>query len=207
VVGQIISRTGRYRRFMLAGTAMMTVGLALMGTLDETTSLVELGVFMALVGLGIGMVMQNLVLVVQNSVPFSEMGAGSALVAFFRSLGGASGVSALGAVLSAKASATISAGLAAIGVHAAIGGSSSALPDVAALPAPVRAAVEHGYGTAVGEIFLVAAPMGIIAFVAILLLKEVPLGTVSGVEAAVATQQRPKEQILPPEREREPALV
>jgi EmrB/QacA subfamily drug resistance transporter len=207
VVGQIISRTGRYKRFMLAGTAMMTVGLALMGTLDETTSLVELGVFMALVGLGIGMVMQNLVLVVQNSVPFSEMGAGSALVAFFRSLGGASGVSALGAVLSAKASATISAGLAAIGVHAAIGGSSSALPDVAALPAPVRAAVEHGYGTAVGEIFLVAAPMGIIAFVAILLLKEVPLGTVSGVEAAAAAEPEPEEHVLTPEREREPALV
>jgi hypothetical protein len=67
--------------------------------------------------------------------------------------------------------------------------------------------VEHGYGTAVGEIFLVAAPMGIIAFVAILLLKEVPLGTVSGVEAAAAAEPEPEEHVLTPEREREPALV
>jgi MFS family permease len=204
VIGQIISRTGRYKRFMLAGTALMTVGLALMGTLDETTSLIELGVFMALVGLGIGMVMQNLVLVVQNSVPFSEMGAGSALIAFFRSLGGATGVSALGAVLSSKASATISAGLAGLGVHTSVGSSSAALPNLATLPAPVRAVVEHGYGTAVGEIFLVAAPMGIIAFVAILLLKEVPLGTVSGVEAASREGDVPLEPAA--EREPEPAL-
>src|SRR3954447_16386211 len=135
------------------------------------------------------------------------MGAGSALIAFFRSLGGASGVSALGAVLASKASATISSGLGAIGVHAAIGSSSSALPDVSSLPGPVRAVVEHGYGTAVGEIFLVAAPMGIIAFIAILLLKEVPLGTVSGVEAAAAAEPEPEEYVLTPERQRGPALV
>jgi MFS family permease len=201
IIGQVISRTGRYKRFMLVGTALMTVGLVLMGQLDETTSLVELGVFMALVGLGIGMVMQNLVLVVQNSVAFSEMGAGSALIAFFRSLGGASGVSALGAVLASKASASITSGLAAIGVHAAIGSSSAALPDVSTLPGPVRAIVEHGYGTAVGEIFLVAAPMGVIAFAAIALLKEVPLGTVSGVEAAA------REGDVAPDAEREPALA
>jgi MFS family permease len=207
VAGQIISRTGRYKRFMLVGTALMTVGLALMGQLDEHTSLLELGAFMALVGLGIGMVMQNLVLVVQNSVPFSEMGSGSALIAFFRSLGGAAGVSALGAVLSAKASATIAAGLAAIGVHAAVGSSSSALPDISALPGPVRAVVEHGYGTAVGEIFLAAAPMGVIAFIAIALLKEVPLGTVSGIEAAAQDGDVPLPELEPEaEPEREPAL-
>ena len=190
VVGQIISRTGRYKRFMLAGTVLLTAGLALMGTLDETTSLVELGVFMALVGLGVGMVMQNLVLVVQNSVGFGEMGAGSALIAFFRSLGGAAGVSVLGAVLSARASATIADGLARLGVH---GGQSPAgsgtLPDVARLPGPVRAVVEHGYGTGVAEIFLAAAPLGVVAFLAVLALREVPLGTVSGIQAATAERE------------------
>lgn len=187
VIGRVISRTGRYKRWMLLGSAMLTIGLAAMGTLDETTSLVELAVFMAVVGAGMGMVMQNLVLVVQNSVAFDKMGAASALIAFFRSLGGASGVSALGAVLSAKVTSSIAAGLAAIGIHAgALSSGSGTLPDVNKLPAAVRAVVEHGYGTGVGEIFLVAAPLGLIALVAIAFIKEVPLGTTSGVEAALA---------------------
>jgi EmrB/QacA subfamily drug resistance transporter len=206
IVGQLVSRTGRYKRWMLTGTLLMTVGLALMGQLDETTSLIELGVFMALVGLGIGMVMQNLVLVVQNSVSFGEMGAGSALIAFFRSLGGASGVSALGAILSTKATASISAGLAGLGVKSSLSSGTGTLPDVNALPGPVRAVVEHGYGTAVGEIFLVAAPMGLIAFIAIAFLKEAPLGTMSGADAAARDREGGESGALAePVRELEPA--
>jgi MFS family permease len=187
VIGRVISRTGRYKRWMLLGSVLLTAGLGAMGTLDETTSLVELGVFMAVVGLGMGMVMQNLVLVVQNSVPFSQMGAGSALIAFFRSLGGASGVSVLGAVLSAKVTSSIASGLATLGVPAGgLGSGTGTLPDVNALPGPIRAVVEHGYGTGVGEIFLVAAPLGLIVLAAIAFIKEVPLGTTSGVEAALA---------------------
>jgi EmrB/QacA subfamily drug resistance transporter len=185
IVGQIISRTGRYKRFMLAGTILFTVGLGLMGTIDDRTSLVALGVFMALVGVGVGMVMQNLVLVVQNSVAFSEIGAGSALIAFFRSLGGATGVSALGAVLSAHATSSIASGLARIGVPGgALAAGTGRLPDVNRLPGPVRQVIEHAYGTGVGEMFLIAAPMGLVAFAAVALLKEVPLGTLSGVEVA-----------------------
>jgi EmrB/QacA subfamily drug resistance transporter len=187
VIGRVISHTGRYKGWMLLGSVLLTVGLALMGTLDETTSLVELSVFMVLVGMGMGMVMQNLVLVVQNTVPFSEMGSGSALVAFFRSLGGAAGVSVLGAVLSAKVTSSIAAGLAAAGIHAAaLSAGTASLPDVHTLPGPIRAIVEHGYGSGVGEIFLLAAPLGLIALVAIALMPEVPLGTTSGVEAALA---------------------
>jgi EmrB/QacA subfamily drug resistance transporter len=187
VVGRVISRTGRYKRWMLLGCVLLTGGLAAMGTLDEKTSLVELAVFMTLVGLGLGMVMQNLVLVVQNSVPFSEMGAASALIAFFRSLGGAAGVSVLGAVLSSQVTSSIAAGLSALGVPAgALGHGTATLPDVHQLPGPIRAIVEHAYGTAVGEIFLAAAPLGLIALMAIAYIKEVPLGTTSGVEAALA---------------------
>jgi EmrB/QacA subfamily drug resistance transporter len=187
VVGRIISRTGRYKNWMLLGAVLLTAGLALMGTLDEKTSLVELAAFMLVVGMGMGMVMQNLVLVVQNSVPFSEMGAGSALIAFFRSLGGAAGVSALGAILAARATSTIADGLAKLGVSSGqLGSGDGTLPDVNTLPGPIAAVVEHGYGAGVGEIFLLAAPLGLVALVAIALIKEVPLGTVSGVEAARA---------------------
>jgi len=207
VFGQIISRTGRYKRFMLVGTALLTVGLALMGTLDEKTSLVELGLFMAMVGFGIGMVMQNLVLVVQNSVSFREMGAGSALIAFFRSLGGAAGVSALGAVLSSRVTSSIADGLAGLGMKGgALASGTGTLPDVNALPGPVRAVVEHGYGTGVGEIFLAAAPMGVIAFIAVALLKEVPLGTISGVEAA-SLEERGDDGAAAAGRAREPEPV
>jgi EmrB/QacA subfamily drug resistance transporter len=197
IVGRIISRTGRYKRWMLLGTALLTAGLGLMGTLDEKTSLVELGVFMALVGLGTGMVMQNLVLVVQNTVPFDQMGAGSALIAFFRSLGGAAGVSVLGAVLGAKVTSTIAEGLAQIGVPGgALASGSGRLPDVNALPGPVRAVVEHGYGTGVGEIFLFAAPLGLVALIAVAFMKEVPLGTTSGLEAAAAAKQADEQGIV-----------
>jgi EmrB/QacA subfamily drug resistance transporter len=184
VIGRRVTRTGRYKRFMLVGTGLLTAGLALMGTLDETTSLVELGAFMVLVGAGVGMLMQNLVLVVQNAVAQTEIGAGSSLIAFFRSLGGAIGVSVLGALLATKASSSISAGLAAGGISAPAGSAGGRVPDVSTLPAPVAHVVEHAYGTGIAEIFLAAAPLGLVAMVAIALMREVALGTKSGIELA-----------------------
>jgi EmrB/QacA subfamily drug resistance transporter len=175
VIGRRVSRTGRYKQ------AMLTVGLALMGTLDETTSLVELGAFMVLVGAGLGMLMQNLVLVVQNAVAHTEMGAGSSLIAFFRSLGGALGVSVLGAVLAAKASSSIAGGLAAAGIKAPAG---DKVPAVSELSPAVARVVEHAYGSGIAEIFLVAAPLGLVAMVAVALLHEEPLGTKSGIDIA-----------------------
>ncbi|HET6549600.1 MAG TPA: MDR family MFS transporter [Solirubrobacter sp.] len=179
-IGRVITRTGLYKRWMVLGTALLTAGLALMGTLDETTSLVELGVFMAAIGAGVGMVMQNLVLVVQNTLEANQIGAGSALVAFFRSLAGAVGVAALGAVLSGRVASTVADGLAAHGIRAPAGGDQ--VPDIHTLAEPVRGIVEHAYGVGVGEIFLVAAPAGLVALIAVLLMREVPLGTRSGID-------------------------
>ncbi len=183
IIGRKVSDTGRYKNWMLLGTVLLTAGLLLMGTLDEHTSLVELGVFMFAIGAGVGMLMQNLVLVVQNTVARSDMGAGSSLVAFVRSLGGAVGVSVLGAVLASRASSTIESGLAGAGVPAG-GLKSNQVPDLSALPEPIVRIVEHAYGVGVAEIFLVAAPMSIVAFIAVFLMKEVPLGTKSGIEIA-----------------------
>jgi MFS family permease len=184
-IGRLVSRTGRYKRFLLLGSVLLTAGLALMGTLDESTSLLELGVFMFALGAGVGMLMQNLVLVVQNTVRFEDIGAGSSLVAFFRSLGGAIGVSVLGALLAGHARTTITSGLADGGIDAAqLGGSADQVPDVQALPEPVAEVVEHAYGTGVGEIFLIAAPLGLIALAAVALMREVPLGGKSGIDIA-----------------------
>lgn len=181
VVGRIISRTGRYKRWMLLGAALLTIGLALMGTLDETTNLIELGLFMAVAGAGVGMLMQNLVLVVQNTVPQADIGSGSSLIAFFRSLGGAIGVSALGALLASHAQSSILTGLTRQGIDPGRTADGS-LPDVSTLPPAVAEIVEHAYGTGVGEIFLIASPLGLLTLVMMLLMKEHPLGTRSGIE-------------------------
>jgi EmrB/QacA subfamily drug resistance transporter len=184
VVGRVISRTGRYRRYMLAGTLLITAGLGLVGTMDERTSLVEISAFMLVLGAGLGMVMQNLVLVVQNAVPMHDLGAGSSLIAFFRSLGGAIGVSVLGALLAHHARTSIVEGLTAQGIDPARLGGASKVPDVGSLPAPVAHVIEHAYGTGIAETFLVAAPLGLVAFLALLLLRETPLGVKSGIELA-----------------------
>jgi hypothetical protein len=147
-----------------------------MGTLDETTSLVELGAFMVMVGAGLGMLMQNLVLVVQNAVPHTEIGSGSSLIAFSRSLGGALGVSVLGALLASKVTSSLPAG----------GGGS--VPSMRDLPPAAVALVEHAYGSGIAEIFLAAAPLGLIAMIAVALMREEPLGTRSGIDIAREAQ-------------------
>ena len=192
IIGRVITKTGRYKRWMVLGTILMTCGLTLMGTLDETTSIAELAVFMFAIGAGVGMVMQNLVLVVQNTLPVHELGSGSAIIAFFRSLAGAIGVAALGAVLASKVRTTVASGLAAHGITAPAT-TGNDVPDVHTLHEPVRGIVEHAYGLGIGEIFLVAAPAGLLAFIAVLLIREVPLGTRSGIE--LAGSQQPEEPV------------
>ena len=108
ISGQIISRTGRYKKFMIAGAVLLTAGLGLMGTIHYDTSF---GLVGALPGrssaLGVGMLMQNLVLAVQNTLDVKEIGSGTSTVAFFRTLGGALGVSALGVGPRATGSTTL----------------------------------------------------------------------------------------------------
>ena len=184
LIGQLVAKTGHYKKWMLLGSVLLTAGMVLMGTIDETTSFVELGAFMAVLGAGVGMMMQNLVLVVQNSVAVGVTGAATALVAFFRSLAGATGVAALGAVLASRTASEITSGLAAHGVDASAMGSGGALPKVSELPPAIRGVVEHAYGVGVAEIFLVAAPFGLLAILVIALLRERPLGERSGIELA-----------------------
>jgi EmrB/QacA subfamily drug resistance transporter len=104
VGGSLITKTGRWKPFMLAGSIALVVGLALMGTIQYDTTYFVVAVYMFITGAGVGMVMQNLVLVVQNTTEPKNIGAASAGVAFFRSLGGALGVSVLGTVLGNRVS-------------------------------------------------------------------------------------------------------
>ena len=183
ISGRIISSTGRYRRFMIAGAVVLTGGLALMGTIGYDTNLWLVGAYMFVLGAGVGMLMQNLVLATQNTLAQQDMGSGTATVAFFRTLGGAVGVSALGAVLASRITTLLLRGLTELGIDpASLGSGTSAIPDVQSLPAPIRTVVEASYGTAIADLFLLAVPLGLVALVAVLFLREVPLGTRSGLE-------------------------
>jgi EmrB/QacA subfamily drug resistance transporter len=186
--GRIITRTGRWRRFLVAGTLSMTAGFALMGTARYDTNYGILAVYMVLIGVGLGMCMQNLVLAVQNTVKISELGTASSTVAFARSLGGAVGVSALGALLGSKVSDYVASGLHTLGLPATSSGDS--LPDLATLPAGVRTVVQSAYGHATGDIFLTAAPFALLAFVAVLFIREVALRTSNDAGTAAATEPR-----------------
>ncbi|WP_448058960.1 MFS transporter [Cellulomonas hominis] len=187
--GRIISTTGHYKRFMIAGAVVLTVGLGLMSTIRYDTSFLLVGSYMFVLGVGVGMLMQNLVLAVQNTLEIHEIGSGTATVAFFRTLGGAVGVSALGAVLASRITTLVTDGLSALGIDlAALGGGTSSIPDVSTLPDAVRVVVESSYGEAIADLFLIAAPLGLVALVAVILLKEVPLGTRSGVEQRLAAE-------------------
>ncbi|WP_185949474.1 MFS transporter [Microbispora sp. KK1-11] len=176
VSGQIITRTGHWKVFLVSGTFFLTAGFALMGTLRYDTDYWLVAIFMFCVGVGIGMSQQNLVLAVQNQVRAEDLGAGSSVVAFFRSLGGAIGVSALGALMGDRVKRYLEDALAALGVHGT-GQESGAIPKLSALPAPIRTAVESAYGHGIGDLFLYAAPLTLLALIAVLFIKEVPLRT------------------------------
>lgn len=183
VVGRLITATGRWKRYLVMGGVSLTAGLTLMGTARYDTSFVLLAVYMFLVGVGVGALQQNLILAVQNAVPANQLGAASSTVAFFRSLGGAIGVSILGAVMSHRVAGYLGGG----------GSGGGGIPDVRHLPQPLRTAVESAYGHAVGDIFLVAAPFGLMALIAVLLIKERPLQTAKQV-AAAAAETKPAEE-------------
>jgi EmrB/QacA subfamily drug resistance transporter len=176
VTGRIISRTGTWKRYLVSGMVAVVIGVALLSRIDAATPLWVLAVDMAVLGLGLGATMQNLVLSVQNNTAQADMGAASSLVAFFRSLGGSIGVAALGAVLSHQVSAKVTSGLAQMGAPAD-SHQSHEIPDLSTLPAPIRSLFEGAFGEATGHIFWIALPFAALALVCVLFIREVPLRT------------------------------
>ncbi|MCW2577749.1 MAG: EmrB/QacA family drug resistance transporter [Modestobacter sp.] len=174
IAGRLITRTGKIKPFIVLGAVVLVVGFALLSTIDHQTSLVFVGVGMFTVGVGVGMVMQNLVLAVQNTVALKDIGAASSSVAFFRSLGGTIGVSVLGAVLAHRVTDQITHDLAAAGSPTSGGGGSSSL-NLGALPPAVQDIVRAAYGDATGHIFLISAAIAVIGILAAVLLKPVTL--------------------------------
>jgi EmrB/QacA subfamily drug resistance transporter len=175
--GRLISRSGRWKRYLVSGSLLLVTGVTLLSTLDRSVDLVVVGVFMALLGLGIGAVNQNLVLAVQNNAAHADVGAASSLVAFFRTIGGSVGVSALGTALGHQVASSVAGGLRGIGVTPPSGDSTSTIPDLSTLPEPVRAVFMSAFSEATGHVFLLAAPFALLALACIVAIREVPLRT------------------------------
>ena len=194
IAGQIISRTGRWKGFLVGGGLLLAIGLFGLSTLRHDTPQWQAGVSMAVMGLGMGALMQNLVLAVQNTVDVRDIGASSASVAFFRTLGGAVGVSALGAVLASQVQHSVTSGVTALGPQAtaaAAQSSGAGSLDLKHMPDALAGLVRKAYGDATGHIFLLAAFVALVALVAVLFIKEVPLRSTvslstSAEESAVA---------------------
>jgi EmrB/QacA subfamily drug resistance transporter len=181
VSGILITRTGRWKRFLVAGAVFVLVGFALLSLVDHETNMVLLSVFLFVLGVGIGMTMQNLVLAVQNTVAATDLGAASSAVAFFRSLGGTIGVSVLGAVLASRVGDLIRAGLADVpGAAQAAGSGEIGLANLADAPPAIQTLIRISYGDATGRIFLVSAVIAVVALVAIVLIREIALSSRSG---------------------------
>jgi len=166
--GQIISRIGRYRIFPIAGTLVMTIGLALLATLDSSTATWIASAYMLVLGFGLGMVMQVLVLAVQNAVDYSNLGVATSGTTLFRSTGGSVGVSLFGAIFTTGLGSALADRLPA----------GTKLPSatepvaIQALPAALREAYLSSFTSALHTVFALAAALAAVAFALTWLIKE-----------------------------------
>ncbi|MFD6435432.1 DHA2 family efflux MFS transporter permease subunit [Streptomyces venezuelae] len=172
--GQIVSRTGRWKVFPIAGTAVTTLGLILLHQLDENSGTAEMSVFFFVFGLGLGLVMQVLVLIVQNAVSYEDLGVATSGATFFRSIGASFGVAIFGTIFTNRLGDKLTDALA--GQQLPPGLSVSTLEadprGIARLPADLRPDALHAYASSITDVFLYAAPVAFAAFVLAWFLRE-----------------------------------
>jgi len=190
LVGRVMLRTGRYKVFPVVGTAVLFVAMVLFSRLEVDTPMWQVLGPMVVLGAGLGLCMQTLVISVQNALPPRDMGVATSSVTFFRSMGGTFGAAAALAVLFGSLAGNIQARLVDGGLPAAVVArfaSATALDDssvIDTLPAPVRLAVLQGFSDSVQTVFTVVAVLLVPAFLLTLFLKEVPLRAQGGIAAA-----------------------
>ena len=176
--GQLISRWGRYKIFPIFGTAAMTVGLYLLSLLHPSTSSLQASISMFVLGVGIGGSMQVLVIAVQNAVDYRDLGAATSGTTFFRSIGGSFGTAVFGAIFANVLGGNLISRLAGQQLPLGITTSSGASPaELDALPTAIHTAYVDGYAASLRTVFLIAVPIGIVAFLLSWTLKELPLRT------------------------------
>lgn len=180
--GQVITRTGRYRLFPIAGTAVMALGLYLLSTMDPASTRETIFAFMFVLGLGLGMVMQVLVLAVQNAVEYSDLGVATSGATLFRSIGGSLGTATLGAIFANSLRSELKLVLPSGGASAHAGTGGEVNPEqIAHLPPELHLGYLHAFTNALNGVFLVASAVALAAFVLSWFISELPLReTVAG---------------------------
>ena len=206
--GQVISRTGRYRIFPIVGTFGITLGLFLLSRLGVGTSTALAALYMLVLGLGLGAVMQVLVLIVQNAVPYSELGVATSGATFFRSIGGSFGAAIFGAVFSNVLVGNLARHLHGNKLPNGLNSASVTPAILDKLPPALHHGFVAAYAQSIQTVFIIAAPIGLIAFVAAWLIPHVELRRGTG---AAPTVTDPKTEKVPDARTeaapREPAPI
>ena len=196
--GQLISRLGRYKPFPIIGTALMTVAMYLLSGISVSMPTWQTAVYMLLLGFGLGMTMQVLVLAAQNAVPYEQLGVATSGSTLFRQVGGSIGVSVFGAIFANQLASNLADALP----------PGTQLPDavspgiIAQLPAAVHALYLDAFVTALGPVFSVAAAVSLLGFALTWLLREVPLRKSAAAEGIAESFATPRDAESLPELER-----
>jgi EmrB/QacA subfamily drug resistance transporter len=173
--GQLISRTGRYRFFPIAGSAVVTLGLFLLSLMGIGSATWQDAIYMLVLGMGLGGVMQVLVIIVQNGVPHSELGVATSGATFFRSIGGSFGTAIFGAIFSNVLAGNLAKHLHGLALPRGFSSANATPALLSHLPAAVRAGFTAGYAESIQTVFLIAVPIAALAFLASWLIPQVEL--------------------------------
>jgi EmrB/QacA subfamily drug resistance transporter len=170
--GALVSRTGRYRIFPIAGAAAMAVGMVLLARLDEHSTTLESSVAMLVLGVGIGLAMQVLTIIVQNTVDYRDLGVATSGVTFFRTMGSSFGAAVFGTIYANQLKPKLATAVAVSGADP----SQVSTPEAVKTLSPEQhAAVVAAYADSLQHVFRAAVPVAVLALVVALLLKQVPM--------------------------------
>jgi MFS family permease len=175
IAGRITTGTGRYKAFPIAGGALMIVGMFLLSTMDTGTSRLTSGLYMAVLGLGMGCLMQITMLVAQNSVEMKDMGVASSSTTLFRTLGSSFGVSIMGALFNHRVQDVMAERAGALGSKVTEKSAQLDAAGLAKLPTAAREAYQHAVSSGTHAAFLLGSVIAVVVLVAALFVKEVPL--------------------------------
>ncbi|KPI32167.1 drug resistance transporter, EmrB/QacA subfamily [Actinobacteria bacterium OV320] len=194
--GQIVSRTGRWKVFPVAGTGVTTLGLLLLHRLDEHSSTGAMSACFFVFGLGLGLVMQVLVLIVQNAVGYEDLGVATSGATFFRSIGASFGVAIFGTIFSGRLGDKLTDAFEGVRLPSGVSvdGLESDPRGIAELPSALRPQALDAYASAITDVFLYAAPVALVGFVLAWFLKEDPLrGSVTAPDVTETLASNPVE--------------
>ncbi len=173
--GQLISRTGHYKVFPIVGTALLGLGLWLFSTMDVTTSTATTALYMAVLGAGMGCLMQTTSLVAQNSVELTDIGVATGTSTFTRSMGGSLGVAILGAIYAHELTATLTSGLPAGASSGGVASGSLTPATFKQLPAALQSLFQHAVVSGTSAVFFWGAIIAAAGFVVALFVQQVTL--------------------------------